>query len=117
SRSSPPQRCSMHWSSCSLFFPGNRLSSRTAATRASLEACNSAVGYSRILASTFKSCISASLSLQLFRVDLLHGRQLLYHGGGLLAATKHVKFTVAITAVAEAEAAAITLLVSGGVRE
>src|SRR6056297_477380 len=114
---SPSQTISTQRSSCSLFCLGSRLSSRTAAMRASLEAWSSSVGYSSTRASTFKSCISASLFLQLFRVNLLHGRQFLDHAGGLLAAAEHVELAVAVAAVAEAEAAAVALAVSGGIGE
>src|SRR5690554_5384187 len=96
----------MQVSSCSLFCRGSRLSSRTAATRASLDCCSSSVGYSSTRASTFRSCITCSSILQLFRVNLLYGRQFADHAGGLLLATEQAELTVAtVTAVAEAEAA------------
>src|SRR5690606_18111221 len=115
---SPSHRRSIQVSSCSLFCRGSRLSSRTAATRASLDCCSSSVGYSSTRASTFKSCIVASSVLQLLRVNLLHGRQFADHAGGLLLAAEQAEVAVTtVAAVAEAEATTATLAVSGRIRE
>src|SRR5690554_1972339 len=108
----------MQVSSCSLFCRGSRLSSRTAATRASLDCCSSSVGYSSTRASTFRSCITCSSILQLFRVNLLYGRQLADHAGGLLLATEQAELAVTtVAAVAEAEATTTTLAVGVRIRE